>query len=183
QYDKAASDLTEALRIQPDYGEARLVLGKAEAELAHAKPAPALPLAAATTSHPLPVVAPVAKTPPAPIPVAPLAPKPRLQPAASAEQHNLRGRELTRQARYREALAELSEAIRLKPDFALAYNARGFAYQLLRDYTRAIEDFSRAIAINPKYANAYHNRGIVEKLSGDAAAATADLATASALRR
>jgi hypothetical protein len=33
--------------------------------------------------------------------------------------------------------------------FAVAYNARGFAYYLLRDYARALADFHKAIESVP----------------------------------
>ena len=55
---------------------------------------------------------------------------------------------------------ELNEAIRLKPDFAQAFNARGFAWLLLREYPKAIADFDAALRISPNYANALHNRSV-----------------------
>jgi tetratricopeptide (TPR) repeat protein len=43
---------------------------------------------------------------------------------------------------------------------ALAFNARGFAYYLLRDYPHALADFDAAIRLNPKYLNALQNRDL-----------------------
>src|SRR5664280_2842256 len=42
----------------------------------------------------------------------------------------------------------------------LAYNNRGFAYNILGNYRQTIEDCDRAIEIKPDYAEAYYNRGV-----------------------
>src|SRR5205807_3337835 len=65
-----------------------------------------------------------------------------LTPQATAQEHNMRGRELTKAGRYREAVAELTEAIRMAPDLATAFNARGFALVMLHNWVRAIADRS-----------------------------------------
>ena len=98
----------------------------------------------------------------------------------SAAMHNERGRELMKQSKLHEAIAELDLAILAQPDFALAYNARGFAYYLSRDYRRALADFDEAIRLNPKYVNAYQNRALARKATGDAAGSAEDAAKARA---
>jgi tetratricopeptide (TPR) repeat protein len=95
--------------------------------------------------------------------------------AATAQQHNMLGRQLTKAGRYREALVELTEALRIAPDFTLALNARGFVLVLLHEWAAAIEDLDRAIRLNPNYSNAYRVRAAARKSSGDVVGAAADL--------
>lgn len=59
-----------------------------------------------------------------------------------------------------EAIRDYTEAIRLNPQDADAYNNRGNAYQDgKKDYDRAIADYNEAIRLNPQFAIAYTNRG------------------------
>jgi hypothetical protein len=111
------------------------------------------------------------------LPVTPPHPPPAIDSfnAISVEQHNIRGRQLTTAGHYREAIVELTEAIRLAPRFALAFNARGFALILLRDWPGALKDLNEAIALNPAYGNAYQLRAIARKATGDVSGAAADL--------
>jgi hypothetical protein len=99
----------------------------------------------------------------------------------TAQKHNLKGRQLTAARRYRQAIAELTEAIRLEPDFALAYNARGFAHYLAHDYAAAIADLSHAIRLNPGYGGAYKIRSVVRKAAGNLAGSAADAQRAAEL--
>jgi tetratricopeptide (TPR) repeat protein len=83
---------------------------------------------------------------------------------------------------YQEAIDELNAAIRMAPDFATAYNERGFAWFKLSEYARAIADLDSAIRLNPKYANAYHIRGVVREAQGDHAGAEMDIRREKLLR-
>jgi tetratricopeptide (TPR) repeat protein len=94
--------------------------------------------------------------------------------AQSAAAHNQRGRDLIQQGKYREAVDELTAALNAKPEFALALNARGFAYVLLKDWPRATADLDAALRLDPNYANAYQNRSFARKGSGDAPGAAID---------
>jgi tetratricopeptide (TPR) repeat protein len=93
---------------------------------------------------------------------------------AAAQQHNVLGRQLTQAGRYPEAVAELTEALRIAPGFALAFNARGFARLMLHDWSGAIEDLNQAILLNPAYGDAYKIRAIAKRAIGDKAGADAD---------
>jgi tetratricopeptide (TPR) repeat protein len=93
---------------------------------------------------------------------------------AAAQQHNVVGRQLTQAGRYREAVVELTEALRIAPGFALAFNARGFARLMLHDWIGAIEDLNHAIVLNPAYGDAYKIRAIARRAIGDKAGADAD---------
>ena len=53
-----------------------------------------------------------------------------------------------------------TKAIELDPNFAYAYNNRGWSYTSLKEYEKAIVDYSKAIEINPEYVLAYNNRGL-----------------------
>ena len=87
------------------------------------------------------------------------------------------------QGKYQQAVAELSEAIRLQPNFTLALNARGFSYYLLRDYTKALADLDEAIRLDPKYVNAYQNRALARRAAGDTKGSTEDSVRARDLNR
>jgi|ERR1022692_4140259 tetratricopeptide (TPR) repeat protein len=66
------------------------------------------------------------------------------------------------------AFADFSMAIKLKPDYAEAYNERGLAMGAMvknggniESYlASAITDYTTAIQIKPEFASAYYNRGV-----------------------
>ncbi len=60
----------------------------------------------------------------------------------------------------KKAIEYLNQAIRLKPDYAEAYNNRGAAYGGLGQHRRAIEDYNEAIRLKPDLAETYDNRGM-----------------------
>jgi tetratricopeptide (TPR) repeat protein len=64
------------------------------------------------------------------------------------------------------AIADFSEAIRLKPDFATAFNSRGNSYYGKGHFDRAIEDYDKAIELSPDLAEAFTNRGNVYRKKG-----------------
>ena len=71
-------------------------------------------------------------------------------------------------------IAYYSEAIRLDPTLANAYNNRGITHSDLGDHAAAIGDYNEAIRIDPNDATAYINRGASHRDLGDHAAAIED---------
>ncbi|MBW4695742.1 MAG: tetratricopeptide repeat protein [Lyngbya sp. HA4199-MV5] len=57
------------------------------------------------------------------------------------------------------AIADISQVIKLKPDYSLAYYNRGVAYGDKRDYDKAIANYTQALKLKPDYVDAYNNRG------------------------
>jgi tetratricopeptide (TPR) repeat protein len=70
-----------------------------------------------------------------------------------------RGMNAFNRSKLDEAIANYDEAIRLKPDFAEAFNNRGYAKSNLGRTEEAIYDFDEAIRLKPNFANAFCNRG------------------------
>ncbi|MGR3279157.1 tetratricopeptide repeat-containing S1 family peptidase [Acaryochloris marina NIES-2412] len=60
---------------------------------------------------------------------------------------------------YPKALSDLSKAIEINPNDALAYTNRGATFNDMKEYPKALDDLSKAIEINPNLADAYINRG------------------------
>jgi predicted TPR repeat methyltransferase len=72
------------------------------------------------------------------------------------------------------AIAEYSEAIRLNPDYAAAFNNRGDVWRTKGDWDRAIADLDEAIRLDPEFAGAFFNRGNARAGQGDLDGAIAD---------
>jgi tetratricopeptide (TPR) repeat protein len=97
----------------------------------------------------------------------------------SAVEYYNRGESYRNKGDHDRAIADYTEAIRLDPQFAIAYNNRGVSYNGgKKDYDRAIADYTEAIRLNPQYALAYNNRGNAYQAKGNQARADADFAEA-----
>lgn len=72
------------------------------------------------------------------------------------------------------AIADYSEAIRLNPKDAVAFNNRGNLWKDKRDLDRAFADYNEAIRLNPKYSMAYNNRGLAWNAKRDLDRAISD---------
>ena len=81
-------------------------------------------------------------------------------PVALAE----RGKGHRDAGRHEAALADLTRAIELKPDYALALARRGDTYRLMSRYNEALADFNQAIQHDPNYTWAFACRGDTYRL-------------------
>jgi Flp pilus assembly protein TadD len=57
------------------------------------------------------------------------------------------------------ALSDFNQALALDPNFAAAYNNRGYDRQQLGDIDGALADYEKAISLDPGEAYYYNNRG------------------------
>lgn len=62
---------------------------------------------------------------------------------------------------YEEALANLNQALQLRPDYPAALNNRGATYDALERYDEALADYNRALELRPDFPEALNNRGNV----------------------
>jgi TolA-binding protein len=76
-----------------------------------------------------------------------------------AQRANDRGLQLYREKLYAQAEAQFTEALKLRPDFALAANNLGFVYYRQDKYQEAARWFENAIRMDPSRAVAYLNLG------------------------
>ena len=77
-----------------------------------------------------------------------------------------------------EKLRFYTNAIRLKPDYAEAFNNRGFVRYGKGDLEGALQDFEEAIRLKPDYARAFYNRSLARSDKGDQEGAARDFAEA-----
>ena len=70
-----------------------------------------------------------------------------------------------------EALAHYHEALRLKPDFAEAYNSLGLVLKEQGRRTEALRNFQEALRLKPNYVEAHANMGLALKDDGQLAEA------------
>lgn len=84
-----------------------------------------------------------------------------------AQRANDRGLQLYREKRYGEAEAQFTEALKLRPDFALAANNLGYVYFKQDKFPEAVRWFDNAIKIDPSRAIAYLNLGDAHARAGN----------------
>ena len=80
-------------------------------------------------------------------------------------------------------MADLTQAIRLNPNYADAYYNRGNVYRNQEKWDLAVADLTQAIRLNPNDADAYKNRGFVYYRLGDINKARQDFQRAAQLYR
>jgi tetratricopeptide (TPR) repeat protein len=91
-----------------------------------------------------------------------------------ADEAAQRGWEHLDRKEYDAAITDFDEAIRLNPNFATAYNNRGFAYARKGNLEQALTDYNEAIRLDPNQANFYSNRGDAYRAKGEDRQAIAD---------
>ena len=94
-----------------------------------------------------------------------------------AQQANDRGLQLYREKRYDEAVAQFTEALKLRPDFAQAANNLGFVYYRQQRYMEAARWLENTLKIDPSRAVAYLNLGDAYFHAGEKARAKQAYAT------
>jgi serine/threonine protein kinase/Tfp pilus assembly protein PilF len=83
-----------------------------------------------------------------------------LQPLSSLVYTN-RGADRFDDKNFTQAIADLTEAIRLDDKNATAYYRRGLAYAYTQEFDKALSDFSKALKLQPNNSSIYLNRGSV----------------------
>lgn len=73
-----------------------------------------------------------------------------------------------------QAIADFSEALKLKPDDSRNYYNRGLTYLMMNDSVSAMRDFDSAIKLDPSQAVLYGNRSQLKYTMGDTLGAIAD---------
>jgi peptidoglycan/xylan/chitin deacetylase (PgdA/CDA1 family)/uncharacterized caspase-like protein len=84
-----------------------------------------------------------------------------------AQRANDRGVQLYKEKQYAAAEAQFTEALKLRPDFALAANNLGFVYYKQDKFKEAARWFDNAIKIDPSRAVAYLNLGDAQQRTSE----------------
>jgi tetratricopeptide (TPR) repeat protein len=100
----------------------------------------------------------------------------------NAEGYNTRGMIRLGKGDLDLAVADFTEAIRLNPKFAVAYDNRGVAWGREKEYAKSIADYSAAIRIDPKLVNAWNDRAWEEATAQEDRARNGKKAVADAKR-
>lgn len=90
-----------------------------------------------------------------------------------AQRANDRGLQLYKEKQYAAAEDQFTEALKLRPDFALAANNLGFVYFKQERYREAARWFENTLRMDPSRAIAYLNLGDARRLGGEREKATA----------
>ena len=89
--------------------------------------------------------------------IPPLAPETQVKRLLTNVQNYLRSKN------YALALAEVEEAIRIKPDSAQAYHQRGLIYDEMGDLEKAVADYQKVTQLDPSFTEAWQNLDSIEK--------------------
>jgi len=149
---EAIEQWNKAIALDPSNAEAQEALGAAFARRELRRPAPqgttVVTVAPPAAPAPAPSPAPAAAANPAPVTSTP----PASGDEAAARRHYSAGVALIHDRKYEPALAELDQAIALRPTYANALIARGSARISLGRFQEAAQDYSSARAADPALA-------------------------------
>lgn len=93
--------------------------------------------------------------------------------SSSADPYQLRGLVQTKLGRYPQAIADYTQALKLRPD-ANTYTQRGWAYLASGVPQAALDDFEQTIRLNRKDGDAFSGRGLARVSLGQYRAAVGD---------
>ena len=79
------------------------------------------------------------------------------------------------QKKFQEAIADYSEALKIKSDDPNVYERRAYAEMQLKDYDKALHDYNEAIKLSPEEPKYYQVRAFIYQTKGDFKAALADV--------
>ncbi len=94
-----------------------------------------------------------------------------------AQRANDRGLQMYKEKQYAEAEAQFTEALKLRPDFALAANNLGFVFYKQEKYKEAARWFENTVKMDPSRSVAYRNLGDAHVRAGDTVKAKAAYTT------
>ncbi|MCD4715804.1 MAG: tetratricopeptide repeat protein [Desulfobacterales bacterium] len=81
--------------------------------------------------------------------------------------HNNLGNALARQGRLNEAIEHYTEALKIRPGYAIAHDNLGATLARQGNYEEAIKHYGIALKIKPDYAEAHNNLAVVLKKQGN----------------
>jgi tetratricopeptide (TPR) repeat protein len=85
-----------------------------------------------------------------------------------------RGAAYREQQKFPEAIADFTEALKVKPNDADTHERRAYAYMQMKDMDKALADYNDSLKADPKEARVYLLRSYVYELKADAKAGIAD---------
>jgi serine/threonine-protein kinase len=103
-------------------------------------------------------------------------------PRRNADAYNNRGSVWIRIGELDKSIADYKEAIRLKPDHALAHGGLGSALALKGRWKEALKEYQKAAQYDPKLADAHYNLGLTYQKLGDLDKSVAEYREAVQLR-
>ncbi|MEP1060114.1 MULTISPECIES: tetratricopeptide repeat protein [Cyanophyceae] len=99
----------------------------------------------------------------------------------TAKEFNQRGTSRVQNGDLDAAIADFSQAVRLKRDYATAYYNRGTVYASTGNVRAALADYTQVIALKPNNAAVRYSRGLLRANTGDRPGALIDFQQAAAL--